>query len=386
MKYLREALRQDSTLAEAHANLAEGYTARYNATAEDQWLDSASAAVDRALRIDPDLTEAHNAQARIYLVVDSLQAAENLYRRVLRREPSNDEAAHRLSDVLARAGHPVDAVRWAHRAVRVAPRAPFRLANMGFRLGLIGMIDAADAWYRRAAELGRDHFTFLGALAQLQAQEDPERGLKTIRAFVDRNPRDASGLSQAVGIALLADHPEKAESFHERAEKAEWERLSAGSSSPDEESTLSPGERIELGLIEIQLGNEDRGRSLLRTGVDSLRTVWSRDEITKSWGRTFWVAGAHAMLGNREEALDLLDLGLERNAPVFEAGGLILGSLSNNPLFDNVRSDLRFQKIVREVEARRAKIREEVRQLDIDLYPPGGERDSVGTVRPEARN
>lgn len=41
------------------------------------------------------------------------------------------------------------------------------------------------------------------------------------------------------------------------------------------------------------------------------------------------------------------------------------------PFFDDLYSDPCFKKIFRELEARRGELREEVRRLGIDLYPPG---------------
>jgi hypothetical protein len=86
------------------------------------------------------------------------------------------------------------------------------------------------------------------------------------------------------------------------------------------------------------------------------------------WAQIVILAGAHAALGKRQEALHRLEQGLKRTSP--EILTLIL--LSGSP-FDELRSEPRFEQVVRRIEARRARVHEKIRQLGIDLYPPGAE-------------
>jgi TolB-like protein/Tfp pilus assembly protein PilF len=377
IRHLRDAIRQDSALAEAHAKLAEGFVAQRVASGQLRWLDSASAGVERARAIDPDLTEALGARAIIAWNRGSLEAAADLFRRVLQREPSNDLAAARLSIVLMRTNRPVEAVRWAHRAVRLAPRTPHRLALMGSRLGVIGMMDAAEAWFQRAIEIGTHRDGVQDVLAMLRTQTDPGAGLRTIRTYLDRNLQTPQALEFAARIALWAGRPSAAKTYLERLQELTRQAVQdASSPSRPERLALGTVNRMVFGLADVQLGRREQGRRLLHEAVDTLRTGRSRDGLARHWGASVWLAGGEAALGDHDVALEVLERSLERAVPVASAPPWLPG-IQSNPFFSDLRSDARFREILGEVEERRKEIREEVRQLGVDLYPPGAEPETA---------
>jgi tetratricopeptide (TPR) repeat protein len=63
-------------------------------------LNDARIALERALRLDPDHSEAHNQLANVYLISNQQQVAERHYRLAVELNPENAEALFNLAGVL----------------------------------------------------------------------------------------------------------------------------------------------------------------------------------------------------------------------------------------------------------------------------------------------
>jgi TolB-like protein len=365
--HLRGALRRDSTFAEAHALLGQAYVGRSATSGDDRWLDSARTAAERALALDPGLTEALETRAQVNRRSDSLEAAEALYRRILDREPSNVLALEGMNDIAQSRNQPVERVRWAHRAVRLEPRGAFYATTMASALADAGLWDPAAAWARRAIDLAPDQFAGHALLAVIQGRTSPETALETLRPFLEGDRPHPFALRIAGSLSLEAGAPGRAKSFLERIPEAQREFYPEDSPSRPEHVGLSPMDRVALGIAERGLGARERGQRLLRQAADSLQEAADRAETGP--GATVNLAAARAALDQRDRALELLQrvLGDSEDSP---PAPTIQWHMSGY-VFDDLRSDPRFQEILREVEARRDEIRREVRALGIDLYPPG---------------
>jgi serine/threonine protein kinase/Tfp pilus assembly protein PilF len=91
----RQALEKDPTYALAYAGLAEAYAvyAIYNVTSPDQAAPLAKAAVREALRIDDTIAEAHTALAFVRMTYDfDLAGAEQEFRRAIELNPEHPTA------------------------------------------------------------------------------------------------------------------------------------------------------------------------------------------------------------------------------------------------------------------------------------------------------
>lgn len=368
---LREAIRRDSSFAEAHAWLGLAYASRPPvAGTAGPWLDSASAAIERARKIEPDLPAAHLAQARIYryLGPDSIPAVITSLRRALELQPNHALAKSALSDALAADGQYAEALQLAREAVQLDPRNPEVLQEMADHLRAAGFYEEAKAWYRSLLGIEPDHLPGVGGLADTQLLRGrPDQALQTWERFLERQdpPYIQHAMVGAAAAALAADRPERAKDYLERP--VEGLSASPGGVVLNERR---PRFRALHGLSEFRLGNRGRGRQFLQETADFIRPRLQRD--TPFYVPTlFTLAGTQAALGRPDRALEHLKQ--MRGA----AGGWYLGILTS-PRLDDLRSDPRFEEMVRVMEAEREKIREEVRQLGIDLYPPGAEPYSAG--------
>ncbi len=86
-----------------------------------------------------------------------LDAAAQLYARVLRYEPGHPGALNLLGVLRLTQGRTLDGVQLMRRAVRATPDRPETHYNLGGGLETLGELDAAEAAFRAALRLAPDH-------------------------------------------------------------------------------------------------------------------------------------------------------------------------------------------------------------------------------------
>lgn len=368
LQRLRTAVRLDSTFAEAYAWLGLAHAQSALPWSDRQArFDSAEAAVRRAQALDPDLAEAYLAEGYLHGLRDSLSARVAALRRALELQPSHAFAKAELSDALESQGHYVKAVRVAREAVRLAPRNPVVLQELGDQLRAVGLYDAAEAWDRYALEIEPGHFQPTAGITEtLRLRGDPATALDLWESF--RSSRRGSPLVPVLldmsEVALQAGRPQRARALLQ-AFRESLRRPSSEGGSESGLAALPQRYRDLRGLTELRLGNRERGRRLLGEWADSARAELERSAAPSPWVH-FELAMALAPTGRSDAALRRL----ERWAESLE--GWEVDALLSSPFLDEVRSEPRFQAVLRHMEEEQRSVREEILRLDLDLFPGGG--------------
>ncbi|MBD3868379.1 MAG: tetratricopeptide repeat protein, partial [Acidobacteria bacterium] len=81
----------------------------------------AQIALENALRIEPEKSEAHNQLGNVYMMTGQLQKAELAYREAVHLEPANAEAVFNIGLVLEQQGDHRGAVLWYMKFLREVP-------------------------------------------------------------------------------------------------------------------------------------------------------------------------------------------------------------------------------------------------------------------------
>jgi TolB-like protein len=202
LAYFRRAVRQDPSLAPAHAGLAEAYGQKpiwLGAAAADS-LPLALAAADQALHFDPELPEAHAALGFIHAnYVWDWTTAERHFQRALAANPGSSQARLWYTEFLADMGRidealaiidpalvfdPLscaiqatkafvflmgrrydEAIRQAELALEMDSHYPMALIRLGLACALSGRHERAVAALRRARTAAPDLPTCRALLA-----------------------------------------------------------------------------------------------------------------------------------------------------------------------------------------------------------------------------
>jgi len=123
-----------------------------------EWLASspetlalARSALDRALALDPNLSEAHATLAYMMLEHDwNWAGAEREFRRAIELNPNNVDARHQYSHLLLATGRHDEAVEQARIGLQLDPLSPAMLGHMEFMDYMDGDFAGVADWAKKA--------------------------------------------------------------------------------------------------------------------------------------------------------------------------------------------------------------------------------------------
>ena len=203
---LEQAIEADSAYAQAWSLLSAthfGLWYRAHVPVEEA-LPAAWAAVDRALELDPDLSEAHARRGRLLQVDFKYDEAEAEFVRALELNPGSSRALGSYSNLLADLGRFDEAVQAARRAVELDP------LSTDLRVGLANRLSWARNWpevvaqSRKVIEMEPDNpmgYYHLG-LGQAMLGEHAE----AIAAYGDARTLDPSDAYATAALAWAYAH------------------------------------------------------------------------------------------------------------------------------------------------------------------------------------
>jgi tetratricopeptide (TPR) repeat protein len=170
---------------------------------DPQLLEQALTMFHEAVRIEPNVSQAHNNLGSLLVTMGRLHDADEEYREALRLKPSDAEVHANLALVLERQQRSPEALAEAEAAIRIRPDlAPAHLTRAD-ALQSLGRLDEAAAEYATAVRLAPDeaeaHNNFGSALARLGRLDD---SAAQFREAVRLNPR-AFRASNNLGSLLL---------------------------------------------------------------------------------------------------------------------------------------------------------------------------------------
>jgi serine/threonine-protein kinase len=169
---LEEAIGKDSTFARAHAALASALLLEpyYSPTRVKDVLPRARAAAERAVALEPTLSDAHLALATAHLHAFEWEAALAEARRAVELEPTSSDAHYRLGFILLTSGRAEDAMPEFAAAKAIDPLYAIAGAYLGHANGLAHHMDVAIAEGVRAVDLDSTLASSMTLLARTYGQ------------------------------------------------------------------------------------------------------------------------------------------------------------------------------------------------------------------------
>jgi TolB-like protein/Flp pilus assembly protein TadD len=288
MDYFQQAVAKDPAYPQAYVGLADSYALLNQAGAEPatQAMPQAKAALDKALALDPDLAEAH-ASLGLYLALYEWRyaEAEQELRRAIELNPNYPSAHQWLAIVLAVHGRYEEADQELNRALALDPLSP----AINFSMSSV-------------AYMRRDYDT-AAARAQKALEIEPSSGLAVMMlglAYAHQGKKDAV-------LRILQGVPPAAQ--------------------------LDPGARAALGYMRVLAGDQAEAR---RTAAEL------EAESAHRYVSPIWLVFLYTGLGDKERAFLWLD-------KAYQERSTWLIYLKEFPDFDPLRSDPRFQEMLKKV-------------------------------------
>lgn len=211
IKLLKEAVDADPNFAPAYAELARAYSIKTFYLAPDaekkKLNEDAEVAVEKALKLNPNLAEAHLSRglilwthARRFPHEQAIQA----YRRAVELDPNLDEAHHQLGLVYSHIGLLDKAWEEFERTLAINPANT--LAR--FRFGVIDMYrakfdDALTVFNSTPMDKNPSLWAFQKATVLFRLGRNDEAAA-LVEEFLKNNPKDEGGVGTSVKAMMLA--------------------------------------------------------------------------------------------------------------------------------------------------------------------------------------
>jgi TolB-like protein/Tfp pilus assembly protein PilF len=339
-----------------------------------QRREKARALAERALQLQPDLPEAHLALGFSYYYGDNdYEAALKEFEIAQRGLPNESEVYLAIGAIQRRQGKWAESTANLEKAVSLNPKDIWPLQNLAFNYAMLRNYDAANKTIDRALALDPTALEPLEVKSKFAIAEKGDFGvaekafeaLKSVSMTNDQKSKTAlaradvfllerkysEGLQEAeslpddllaplpwalpgkyyyIGCARKFLHDENnARAAFLKSKAFLQERLKQ---SPDDEVL-----HLWLAKVLAWLGEKDAARN------EAQRATELRPESKDAFGGpeiTEGVAQVHAILGDNDRAIEILDGLLSRPSAVTVQG------LKVNPIWDPLRSDPRFQALL----------------------------------------
>jgi TolB-like protein/DNA-binding winged helix-turn-helix (wHTH) protein/Tfp pilus assembly protein PilF len=179
----REALKIDPEYARAHAGLGDASMSGALGISDRPAFAAGLASADRALALDPTLSEAYATRAHALTHLFDWSGAERAYRRAIELDPNNVPARYTFAEWLYCQGRFAEAIRESQRARDLDPVSAIATHALGVAHLFARDFDTAGTFFRAALELDPRHAWSHDRLGQVHeargdgaaAREDFER-------------------------------------------------------------------------------------------------------------------------------------------------------------------------------------------------------------------
>ena len=286
----------------------------------------------QAIDKDPTFPEAHVVLAHLYCMESAnfalnskanLERGEREARRAVQLSPDNPDALTVLGSALTEEGRNLEALPVLRRATQLAPNSELAWDMLGYLCHYAGLIDLAEQAYRRSIDLNpttvRIYWMHARMLLYQGKTQEAERELKQALAT---HPDQFKGLAYLGEFLYYADKPDEAEQvFRHSVELAK-----------------NTGDDSSIALSAFLYAS--RGQ---RQKIDSKIFAYRPEEVVDG-DLAYWLAGVHALLGEKPQALLWFRKAIEignHNYPWFE----------RDKNFASMRSDPEYLRLMNVVKA-----------------------------------
>ena len=169
--YFQQAIARDPGFAAGYAALADAYLVLpfFSPAAGDPYYDLAGQAASKALSLNPQLAEAHNAEAYVLLYRDwNFKGAEEEFQKAIALNPGFATAHQWYAELLSLEGRHEEAIREVNHAIELDALSAVIHHQAGQILTTAGQTARAVAEYQQSLKLDPQYFVNYFSLYRIQ--------------------------------------------------------------------------------------------------------------------------------------------------------------------------------------------------------------------------
>ena len=364
----KQAIDLDPEFALAYAKLA-GIQKRKRTygVPREVWYDSSMRLIDRALLLEPELTEAYYERAELRIEDDQWELAEKDLAKVIQLDPNNVDALNRLGNRKIDQGDHKEGVRlvleaWSRQTID--DLEDFNSINsIALRYYRIGEIDSAFIIIDRSLEINPKQPGLLAGLAgAATTQGDLKRSNHYYRKLLSLNPEDYFAMRElARNLTWMGEYEQSIEFFQKSDQIIE----------DFEQTDKVPASSHRLGYALVESGDSVRGWELINKAFDESLERVEKGELHNYAGEFYDLAAISAYRNDVEEALYWI-------GRTFEEGWFSTPFLKYDPMLENIRDHAELKNVIETEEKNLQSIQNEY-QIQISELEKKGQLRSVRT-------
>jgi TolB-like protein/Tfp pilus assembly protein PilF len=351
ISYYKLALKIDSTFAQAYTGLA---IARYNYYWQDVSMklefsesemkivrDSIISLVDKALNYNDKLEEA-------YLVMggcsENQDKAIKEYRKALEINPNYSWAYNAISNVLFYGkNESIDGIKNLLKAIELerGPLLPGLLFELGYRYESLGFNENAIDIYNQLFQLTKDTLLYFKSMSgPYYAAENWEESIRWAKKILEKDPNNYWAHMQ---LAMIYSYIGKDDLFRYHTERIV-------------ELSFWPYEvAFNKGILQWERGDKLKANATFAKVIELSEKLIISD-VNKD-GNSYLLAQIFSLIGEQKKAMEYFN---KISINLLRQDWMIL-EMEYNPLFQNIRSNERFQEILNTSKSNWQKEHEKVR-------------------------
>lgn len=344
-KLYRQALTYDSTYATAIAGLGWVYlfSNQYGDRSQENFLDSAKIYIDRSLTYDSEDFNTYLLQGFYYYFMRDWTAAERSYSKSLELNPNYPVAYTMLGNIYSHIrGDYVRAVKYYEEAEK-RNRGELITAQfyriLGHTCMFTGYFEMAEEYLRKALVFDGDTIMFNNVMGNLEYERDNIKKAAELEAYASSNSGYPGILFIDLWKLIYTGQIEEAQScvrkYEENEENLPW--------------WMKPRWLEHRGYLASLSGDKDRAEQLFNEFMNEFH---KDEKIAPDWvingNGHIGAAMIYAYRGQKDSAYMYLEelVEMKNSLPISD-----IRHLEINPMFDTIREEERFQKILQKMHA-----------------------------------
>ena len=348
--FYKAALATDSTFAKAYTGLAIAYSDKYyNSTFfKENFLDTCFFLVNKALAFDNKLDEAYYFLAGLYFNKGEFEKALGNYDKAIEINPNYYMAYYVKGMLLSFAIHDfVQAIENFNKALTLirGDERPSLIRRLGYAYLDCGFFEKAKYYYQQAFALDSNKLEYLNYLSWLEfCNENFE---EAFRLTNQADGIDSTNQADLIVYSVPSGHNKEA---YKQAKKIVAYYKKTGD--------LNFYQNHRIGYAFWQIGNTKEAEIYLKKQIKiDKETIKLNRRLPNNWAY-YDLAATYAFLGDKVKAYHYLnEWNTLKSYPIW-----FVSLVKHDPLFESIRNEDQFQKVIQNVEAKYQTEHERVRK------------------------